>query len=115
MNYRPETLAVQAGQEQADPVTHSRAVPIYQTAAYVFDSTADAAEIFALRQPGNIYGRITNPTSAVLEERINALEGGIGAMATATGAAAVTYSVLNLVSAGDNIVALSTLYGGTFA
>ena len=112
---RPETLAVHAGQENVDPTTHSRAVPLYQTVGYVFDSTEDAAEIFALRQPGNIYSRITNPTQDVLEQRMTALEGGIGALATASGAAAVTYSVLNLAGAGDNVVALSTLYGGTFA
>ena len=112
---RPETLAVHAGQEVVDPTTHSRAVPLYQTVGYVFESTADAAEIFALRQPGNIYSRITNPTQDVFEQRMTALEGGIGALATASGAAAVTYSVLNLASAGDNVVALSTLYGGTFA
>ncbi len=115
MTYRPETLAVHAGQETADPTTHARAVPIYQTAAFVFDSTEHAADLFALRTPGNIYSRITNPTQDVFEQRINALEGGVGALATASGAAAVTYSVLNLASAGDNVVALSTLYGGTFA
>jgi len=115
MTYRPETLTVHAGQETADPITHSRAVPIYQTTSFVFDSIEHAADIFALRQPGNIYGRIMNPTTDVFEARMNALEGGVGALATASGAAAVTYSVLNLTYAGDNIVALSTLYGGTFA
>ena len=115
MTYHPDTVAVHAGQETAEPTTHSRAVPIYQTAAYVFDSTEHAADLFALRTPGNIYSRIMNPTTAVFEARVNALEGGVGALATATGAAAVTYSILNLTYAGDNVVALSTLYGGTFA
>jgi len=115
MTYHPDTLAVHAGQETADPATHSRAVPIYQTTGFVFDSTEHAAEIFALRVPGNIYGRIMNPTADIFEARANALEGGVGALSTASGAAAVTYSVLNLTYAGDNIVALSTLYGGTFA
>jgi O-acetylhomoserine (thiol)-lyase len=115
MTYRPETLAIHAGQEQPDPVTHARAVPIYQTTSYVFDSAEDAADLFALRKPGNIYGRIMNPTEDVFEQRMTALEGGVGALATSAGAAAITYAVLNLVNAGDNIVALSTLYGGTFA
>ncbi|MDR0489439.1 MAG: PLP-dependent transferase [Propionibacteriaceae bacterium] len=115
MTYRPETLAVHAGQEIPDPTTHARAVPIYQTASYVFEDTAHAADLFALRTPGNIYTRIMNPTTDVLETRVNALEGGVGALATASGASAVTYSVLNLCYAGDNVVALSTLYGGTFA
>jgi O-acetylhomoserine (thiol)-lyase len=115
MNPRPETLAVHAGQEQADPATNARAVPIYQTTSYVFDSTEHAADLFALRAPGNIYTRIMNPTQNVFEERVNALEGGVGALATASGAAAVTYAVLTLAGAGDNIVALSTLYGGTYA
>lgn len=115
MSLRPETLAVHAGQEQADPTTHSRAVPIYQTTSYVFDNTEHAADLFALRTPGNIYTRIMNPTQSVFEERLNALEGGVGALATASGASAITYAVLNLVSAGDNIVATSTLYGGTYA
>ncbi|GAA1393412.1 O-acetylhomoserine aminocarboxypropyltransferase/cysteine synthase family protein [Luteococcus peritonei] len=112
---RPETLAVQAGQETSDPTTKARAVPIYQTAAFTFDSTEHAANLFSLAEPGNIYARIMNPTTSVFEERITALEGGIGALATASGAAAVTYAVLNLAAAGDNIVALSTLYGGTYA
>ncbi|CAI9399684.1 MULTISPECIES: O-acetylhomoserine aminocarboxypropyltransferase/cysteine synthase family protein [Aestuariimicrobium] len=115
MNPRPETLAVHAGQEQADPATNARAVPIYQTTSYVFDSTEHAADLFALRASGNIYTRIMNPTQNVFEERVNALEGGVGALATASGAAAVTYAVLTLAGAGDNIVALSTLYGGTYA
>lgn len=111
----PETLAVHAGQEQSDPTTKARAVPLYLSAGFTFDSTAHAASLFSLEEPGNIYGRIMNPTTAVFEERITALEGGIGALATASGAAAVTYAVLNLAGAGDNIVATSTLYGGTFA
>ncbi len=115
MTYHPDTIAVHAGQETPDPTTRSRAVPIYQTTSYVFDDTQYAADLFALRRPGNIYGRIMNPTEDVFEARINALEGGVGALATASGAAAVTYAVLNLTYAGDNVVALSTLYGGTFA
>lgn len=115
MSYRPDTQAVHAGQETADPTTHSRAVPIYQTAAYVFDDTQQAADLFALRVPGNIYSRIMNPTTNLFEDRIAALEGGIGALATSSGAAAITYAVLNLASAGDNIVSMSTLYGGTYA
>ncbi|WP_203566468.1 O-acetylhomoserine aminocarboxypropyltransferase/cysteine synthase family protein [Aestuariimicrobium ganziense] len=115
MNLRPETLAVRAGQENADPATNARAVPIYQTTSYVFDDAEHAASLFALKTPGNIYTRLMNPTSSVLEERMNALEGGVGALATASGASAITYAVLNLTFAGDNIVALSTLYGGTYA
>ncbi|MFT3886725.1 MAG: PLP-dependent transferase [Arachnia sp.] len=115
MTFRPETLAVHAGQEQPDSATNARAVPIYQTTSYVFDDTEHAADLFALRKPGNIYTRLMNPTQSVLEERVNALEGGVGALATASGASAVTYAVLNLTYAGDNIVALSTLYGGTYA
>ena len=115
MTYHPDTLAVHAGQETADPTTHARAVPIYQTTSYVFDSTEHAADLFALRVPGNTYGRIMNPTEDVFETRVNALEGGVGALATASGAAAITYAVLNLTYAGDNVVALSTLYGGTYA
>lgn len=115
MTYRPETLAVHAGQEQPDPATNARAVPIYQTVSYNFDDAEHAADLFALRKPGNIYTRIMNPTQNVFEERMNALEGGVGALASATGASAVTYAVLNLTYTGDNIVALSTLYGGTYA
>ncbi|WP_460829723.1 O-acetylhomoserine aminocarboxypropyltransferase/cysteine synthase family protein [Nocardioides hungaricus] len=115
MTYRPETLAVHAGQEEADPATNARAVPIYQTTSYVFNDTEHAANLFALAEPGNIYTRIMNPTQSVFEERIAQLEGGVGALATASGSAATTYAVLNLTYAGDNIVALSTLYGGTYA
>ena len=110
-----ETLAVHAGQEDADPATNARAVPIYQTTSYVFDSTEHAADLFALKVPGNIYSRIMNPTQSVFEARMTALEGGVGALATASGSSAITYAVLNLTYAGDNIVALSTLYGGTYA
>lgn len=115
MTYRPETLAVHAGQEEADPATNARAVPIYQTTSYVFNDTEHAANLFSLAEPGNIYTRIMNPTQSVFEERITRLEGGVGALATASGSAATTYAVLNLTYAGDNIVALSTLYGGTYA
>ncbi len=115
MTYRPETLAVHAGQEQSDPTTNARAVPIYQTVSFTFDDAEHAADLFALRKPGNIYTRIMNPTQNVFEERMNALEGGVGALASASGASAVTYAVLNLTYTGDNIVALSTLYGGTYA
>ena len=112
--FTPETLAVHAGQEP-DPTTNSRAVPIYQTTSYVFDDTDHAADLFALKVPGNIYTRIMNPTQSVFEARVAALEGGVGALATASGSSAITYAVLNLTYAGDNIVALSTLYGGTYA
>ncbi|MEI2808957.1 MAG: O-acetylhomoserine aminocarboxypropyltransferase/cysteine synthase family protein [Nocardioides sp.] len=115
MTHRPETLTVHAGQEAADPATNARAVPIYQTTSYVFDDTQHAADLFALRVPGNIYTRIMNPTQSVFETRMAALEGGVGALAVASGSSAVTYAVLNLCYAGDNIVAMSTLYGGTYA
>ncbi len=115
MTYQPETLAVHAGQETADPATNARAVPIYQTTSYVFDDTQHAADLFALKVTGNIYTRIMNPTQNVFETRMAALEGGVGALATSSGAAAITYAVLNLTYSGDNIVALSTLYGGTYA
>lgn len=115
MTYRPETLAVHAGQEEPDPATNARAVPIYQTTSYVFNDTEHAANLFALAEPGNIYTRIMNPTQSVFEQRIAELEGGVGALATASGSAAVTYAVLNVTYTGDNIVALSTLYGGTYA
>ena len=114
-NLQPETLAVHAGQEEADSATNSRAVPIYQTTSYVFNDTEHAANLFALSEPGNIYTRIMNPTQNVFEERMTALEGGVGALATASGSSAITYAVLNLTYSGDNIVALSTLYGGTYA
>ena len=110
---RPETVALHGGQV-ADPTTNARAVPIYQTTSYQFDDTQHAADLFALKVPGNIYTRIMNPTTDVLEQRVAALEGGIAAVAVASGQAAVTYSVLNLTRAGDNIVSVSTLYGGTY-
>ncbi len=115
MTHRPETLAVHAGQEEPDPATNSRAVPIYQTTSYVFNDTEHAANLFSLAAPGNIYTRIMNPTQSVFEDRMAQLEGGVGALATASGSAATTYAVLNVAGAGDNIVAISTLYGGTFA
>ncbi len=112
-NYSFDTLQVHAGQTP-DPVTGSRAVPIYQTTSYVFEDTDHAADLFALRKPGNIYTRIMNPTTDVFEQRIAALEGGVGALAVASGSAAITYAVLNIAGTGDNIVAAGTLYGGTF-
>ncbi len=109
-----ETLQVHAGQEMPDPVTGARAVPIYQTAAYVFDSSQDACDRFALRSPGNIYGRLTNPTQEALEKRIAALEGGTAALAVASGAAAVGYALENVLGPGDHIVAADNLYGGSY-
>ena len=111
--YHFETLQVHAGQEQPDPATDSRAVPIYATSSYVFKDSAQAAGRFALSEGGNIYSRLTNPTVSVLEERINALEGGVGALGVATGAAAIDIAVSNIVNAGDHIVAAADLYGGT--
>lgn len=108
-----DTLQVHAGQE-VDPTTGSRAVPIYQTSSYVFDNVEHGANLFALKESGNIYTRIMNPTSDVFEKRIATLEGGIGALAVASGQAAITYSILNIAGAGDEIVSASTLYGGTF-
>ncbi|MFA6575302.1 MAG: O-acetylhomoserine aminocarboxypropyltransferase/cysteine synthase [Nocardioides sp.] len=115
MTYRPETLAVHAGQEEHDSATNARAVPIYQTTSYVFNDTEHAANLFSLAKPGNIYTRIMNPTQDVFEQRMTQLEGGVGALAVASGSTATTYAVLNLTYAGDNIVAMSTLYGGTYA
>ena len=112
--YRFETLQLHAGQEQPDPATGARAVPIYQTAAYVFDSFDQAADRFALRGPGNIYSRLTNPTVTALETRAAALEGGTAALALASGAAAITYALQNLVQSGSHIVAQRTIYGGTY-
>lgn len=109
-----ETLQVHAGQEKPDNATGARAVPIYQTAAYVFDSAAHAADRFALRDPGNIYGRLTNPTQEVFENRMAALEGGTGAIALASGAAAVTYALENVLAPGDHIIAADNLYGGSY-
>ena len=109
-----ETLQLHVGQEHADPATDARAVPIYQTTSYVFRNSQHAADRFALRDPGNIYGRLTNSTQAVLEERMAALEGGTAALAVASGAAAVTYALQNIVQAGDHIVAADNMYGGSF-
>lgn len=111
---RFETLQLHVGQEQADPATGARAVPIYQTASYVFNDSAHAAARFGLQDPGNIYGRLTNSTQAVLEERIAALEGGIAGLAVASGAAAITYAILNITRSGDHIVAANTIYGGSY-
>jgi len=111
--YKLETLQVHAGQEKADPATDSRAVPIYMTTSYVFKDSATAAGRFALTEPGNIYTRLMNPTSSVFEERIAALEGGVAALATASGSAAITYAVQNIALSGDHIVASTNLYGGT--
>ena len=109
-----ETLALHVGQEQPDPATDSRAVPIYQTTSYVFRNSQHAADRFGLRDAGNIYGRLTNSTQGVLEERLAALEGGVAALAVASGAAAVTYALQNVCQAGDHIVAADNLYGGSF-
>lgn len=111
--YKFDTLQVHAGQNP-DPATGSRAVPIYQTSSYVFDNVEHAANLFALKEEGNIYTRIMNPTTDVFEKRVAALEGGVGALATASGSAAITYAVLNIAEAGDHIVSASTLYGGTY-
>jgi len=113
-NYKLETLALHVGQENPDPATDSRAVPIYQTTSYVFRNSQHAADRFGLRDAGNIYGRLTNSTQGVLEERLAALEGGVAALAVASGAAAVTYALQNVVQAGDHIVAADNLYGGSF-
>lgn len=113
-NLHLETLALHVGQEQPDPVTDARAVPIYQTTSYVFRNAQHAADRFALRDIGNIYGRLTNSTQAVLEERIAALEGGVAGLATASGAAAITYALQNVCQVGDHIIAADNLYGGTY-
>lgn len=113
-NYKFETLQLHVGQEQPDPATDSRAVPIYQTTSYVFDSSADAAARFDLSKSGNIYGRLTNPTQEILEKRIAALEGGSAALAVASGAAAVTYAAAALAQDGGHIVAQKTIYGGSY-
>ena len=109
-----ETLQLHAGQENPDPTTDSRAVPIYLTTSYVFKDCNQAANRFNLSEGGNIYTRLMNPTSSVFEERINALEGGIGALSTASGSAAITYAVKNIAKKGDHIVSANTIYGGTF-
>jgi O-acetylhomoserine (thiol)-lyase len=112
--YAFETIQLHAGQEQADPVTDARAVPIYATTSYVFHNSQHAADRFGLRDAGNIYGRLTNPTQGVFEERIAALEGGVAALAVASGAAAVSYTIQALTTAGENIVSSKTIYGGTY-
>ena len=113
-NFKFETLQLHVGQEQADPKTDARAVPIYQTSSYVFRNCDHAAARFGLSDAGNIYGRLTNPTEDVFEKRIAALEGGVAALAVASGAAAVTYTILNLAQNGDNIVSAKNIYGGSF-
>lgn len=112
--YKFETLQLHVGQESPDPATDSRAVPIYQTTSYVFKNSAHAAARFGLADPGNIYGRLTNSTQDVLEKRLAALEGGVAALATASGAAAITYTIQALAQAGDHIVAQKTIYGGSY-
>ena len=109
-----ETLQLHVGQEQPDPATDARAVPIYQTTSYVFRNSQHAADRFGLRDPGNIYGRLTNSTQGVLEDRVAALEGGVAGLAVASGAAAVTYALQNICQQGDHIVAADNLYGGSF-
>ena len=113
-NLKFETKQLHVGQESADPVTDSRAVPIYQTSSYVFHNSEHAAARFGLTDAGNIYGRLTNPTEAIFEQRIAALEGGVAALAVASGAAAIAYTFQNLAQAGDHIVASKTIYGGTY-
>ena len=113
-NLKFETLQLHVGQEQPDPVTDARAVPIYLTSSYVFHNSQHAADRFGLKDAGNIYGRLTNPTQDVFEQRIAALEGGVAALAVASGAAAVTYTIQNLAGAGDHIVAAKTIYGGSY-
>lgn len=113
-NLKFETLQLHVGQEQADPVTDARAVPIYQTSSYVFHNSDHAAARFGLQDAGNIYGRLTNPTEDVFEQRIARLEGGVAALAVASGAAAITYTLQNLAQAGDHLVAAKNIYGGTY-
>ena len=113
-DYRFETLQLHVGQEQADPATDARAVPIYQTTSYVFRNSQHAADRFGLRDAGNIYGRLTNSTQGVFEDRVAALEGGVAGLAVASGAAAITYALQNIVQAGDHIVAADNLYGGCY-
>ena len=112
--YGDRTLEVHAGQEEADPFTGARAVPIYQTSSYVFESAEYAANIFALKEPGNIYTRLNNPTNEVFEKRVAAIEGGVGALSQASGMAAITLAILNLAQCGDEIVSGNNLYGGTY-
>ena len=113
-NFRFETLQLHVGQEQADPATDARAVPIYQTTSYVFHNSQHAADRFGLRDAGNIYGRLTNSTQGVFEDRVAALEGGVDGLAVASGAAAINYALQNIVQAGDHIVAADNLYGGSY-
>lgn len=113
-NLHFETLQLHVGQEQADSATGARAVPIYQTTSYVFHDSQHAADRFGLRDPGNIYGRLTNTTQAVLEERVAALEGGVAGLAVASGAAAITYALQNILRPGDHIVAANNIYGGSY-
>ena len=112
--YRFETIQIHAGQENPDPVTDARAVPIYLSSSYVFHNSEHAADRFGLRDAGNIYGRLTNPTQSVFEERIAALEGGVAALAVSSGAAAVTYAIQGVAHAGSHIVAAKNIYGGTY-
>ena len=109
-----ETLQLHVGQEQPDPATDARAVPIYQTTSYVFRNSQHAADRFGLRDAGNIYGRLTNSTQGVFEDRVAALEGGVAGLAVASGAAAITYALQNIAQNGDHIVAADNLYGGSF-
>lgn len=109
-----ETLQLHVGQETPDPTTDARAVPIYQTTSYVFHDSAHAAARFSLEEAGNIYGRLTNPTQDVLEQRVAALEGGVAALAVASGAAAISYAFENITRQGDHIVSACTIYGGTY-
>ena len=114
MSYRIETIALHAGQEAPDPTTGARAVPIYQTTSYVFRSSDHAANLFALKELGNIYTRLMNPTTDIFERRVAAIEGGSGALAVASGQSAITFSLLNITRVGDNIVSANNLYGGTY-
>ncbi|MBQ5485089.1 MAG: O-acetylhomoserine aminocarboxypropyltransferase/cysteine synthase, partial [Lachnospiraceae bacterium] len=113
-NLKFETLALHVGQEQADPATDSRAVPIYQTSSFVFHNSQHAEDRFALKDAGNIYGRLTNPTEDVFERRVAALEGGVAGLAVASGAAAVTYAFKAVAKVGDHIVSAKNIYGGTY-
>jgi len=114
MSYKIETIALHAGQESPDPATGARAVPIYQTASYVFRDTEHAANLFALKEVGNIYTRMMNPTTDVFERRVAAMEGGTGALGVSSGQSAITFSLLNITKPGDNIVSANNLYGGTY-
>jgi O-acetylhomoserine (thiol)-lyase len=109
-----DTIALHAGQESPDPATGARAVPIYQTTSYVFHNTEHAANLFALKELGNIYSRIMNPTNDIFERRVAAIEGGTGALAASSGQAAETFALLNITRVGDNIVSANNLYGGTY-